>query len=145
MSAVLVYYWVPGDKDESEHPNAFEIPACPAGVKLRDFRARFPLPGTYHFRFRMRWESGFVWMDVTNEDSLVPIFEDKVFAKVLRMSWGQGRPPAAAGQRAAPAPKPAPKPPEDMLSFGEGPGPFNPAARASPPASSPAGDFDLFS
>ncbi|CAK0892650.1 unnamed protein product, partial [Prorocentrum cordatum] len=50
--------FVPGDGDKQDHPCAFEVPLRGQGVKLRDVRARFPLPGTYHFRFRMRWEPG---------------------------------------------------------------------------------------
>ena len=28
------------------------------GVKLKDVKAGFPLPGQYHFRFKMKWECG---------------------------------------------------------------------------------------
>eukprot|EP00438_Fugacium_kawagutii_P005751 Skav227239 [mRNA] locus=scaffold2789:107509:108409:- [translate_table: standard] len=72
MARIFAYYWVPGH-----------------GVKLKDVKATFPLPGQYHFRFKMKWESGAVWMDVTNEESMVPTFEDKVIAKVLRVNWGK--------------------------------------------------------
>merc|ERR1719321_1150624 len=90
---VLVYYYLPGDEDDSDHPNAFTMSSQGGNnIKLRDIRAKFPLEGNYHFRFRMRWESAFVWMDVTNEDSLVPVFEDKVMAKVLRINWGEDKP-----------------------------------------------------
>mmetsp|Transcript_91753 Transcript_91753/g.163300 ORF Transcript_91753/g.163300 Transcript_91753/m.163300 type:complete len:147 (-) Transcript_91753:112-552(-) len=88
MARAFIYYWLPGDNDQADHPNAFEVQTSGAGVKLRDIRARFPIAGNYHFRFKMKWESGHVWMDVTNEESVVPTFEDKVFAKVLRVSWG---------------------------------------------------------
>mmetsp|Transcript_74343 Transcript_74343/g.168399 ORF Transcript_74343/g.168399 Transcript_74343/m.168399 type:complete len:164 (+) Transcript_74343:119-610(+) len=152
---VCVYYWLPGDNDEADHPNAFEVlPQGGGGVRLKDIRARFPLPGVYHFRFQMRWESGFVWMDVTNDESTVPVSEDKVFAKVLRMNWGnsagsvQPSPAAAQPRAAAAAAPPAPLPPEDMLQFGESPAPrAPPAAVAGSPAASPArgptNDFDM--
>ncbi|CAK9002100.1 Hypothetical protein SCF082_LOCUS7194 [Durusdinium trenchii] len=81
MLRMLAYYWLPGDNDDQEHPNAFEVIHGGHGVKLKDIKAAFPLPGQYHFRFKMKWESGAVWMDVTNEDSMVPMFEDKVIAK----------------------------------------------------------------
>mmetsp|Transcript_52181 Transcript_52181/g.154005 ORF Transcript_52181/g.154005 Transcript_52181/m.154005 type:complete len:168 (-) Transcript_52181:66-569(-) len=137
---VLVYYFIPGDNDDVEHPNAFEVPSSGGGVKLCDVRARFPLPGKYHFRFRMRWEASQIWMDVTNEQSAVPVYEDKIVAKVLRINWGEGRPnkaaPAAAAVASAAAPQaaqrpPAPAPQADMLDFG------GPAAHMSPPRGSP--------
>mmetsp|Transcript_82523 Transcript_82523/g.230104 ORF Transcript_82523/g.230104 Transcript_82523/m.230104 type:complete len:186 (-) Transcript_82523:105-662(-) len=152
---VLVYYWIPGDSDDSEHPNAFPVPVKGSGVQLRDLRARFPLPGTYHFRFKMKWESATVWMDVTNDESIVPMFEEKIFAKVLRVSWTKavteagpkaGTTPAsaapsktAAAQGSAAAPPAAPvaqrpaAPPEDMMSFGDAPKP-----RHTQPAPAPA-------
>eukprot|EP00421_Protoceratium_reticulatum_P031103 CAMPEP_0168473180 /NCGR_PEP_ID=MMETSP0228-20121227/60189_1 /TAXON_ID=133427 /ORGANISM="Protoceratium reticulatum, Strain CCCM 535 (=CCMP 1889)" /LENGTH=62 /DNA_ID=CAMNT_0008489161 /DNA_START=48 /DNA_END=232 /DNA_ORIENTATION=- len=55
---VWVYYWVPTDNDDEEHPNVFDVLPSGPSVRLRDVRARFPLPGLYHFRFRMRWEAG---------------------------------------------------------------------------------------
>mmetsp|Transcript_56610 Transcript_56610/g.104788 ORF Transcript_56610/g.104788 Transcript_56610/m.104788 type:complete len:153 (-) Transcript_56610:196-654(-) len=145
---VFVYYWLPGDNDEAEHPNAFSVARSGAGVKLGEIKASFPLPGSYHFRFKMRLDSGPLWMDVTNEDSFVPVFDDKIFAKVLRISWAGGSPPtkpvakaAAAALPSAPSPQ---SPPEDMLGFAD--------AKPSPPASSPASspgppgkadDFDM--
>eukprot|EP00439_Symbiodinium_sp_Y106_P074642 s2442_g14.t1 len=81
MARAFVYYWIPGDNDKLEHPNTFEVRHEGPGAKLKEIRACFPLPGEYHFRFKMKWESGAIWMDVTNEESMVPMFEDKVFAK----------------------------------------------------------------
>ena len=93
MSKVsLVYYHLPGDADDSGFPNAFPIAKGKNEIRLRDVREKFPLPGQYHFRFKLKWnESGAsVWMDVTNEDSFVPVFEDKIVCKVLRVSWHGG-------------------------------------------------------
>lgn len=110
----LIYYFIPGDSDDIDHPNAFPVMKSGNAVKLRDIRAKFPLPGTYHFRFKMKWGSDFVWMDVTNEESAVPVFEDKVFAKVLRVSWGDGLQSAPAvkavpvGSSVAASPTPPP-------------------------------------
>eukprot|EP00811_Abedinium_folium_P004607 NODE_14241_length_1120_cov_2.926485.p1 GENE.NODE_14241_length_1120_cov_2.926485~~NODE_14241_length_1120_cov_2.926485.p1 ORF type:complete len:139 (+),score=21.83 NODE_14241_length_1120_cov_2.926485:116-532(+) len=102
-----VYYWLPGDNDEAEHPNTFTMPvAGGTTAKLRDVRAHFPLPGLYHFRFKMRWESAFVWMDVTNEDSNVPLWEDKIITKVLRVNGTPAPlsfPAAAPGGAGVPA------------------------------------------
>merc|ERR1719284_2052784 len=56
-------------------------------------------------------------MDVTNEDSQVPLYDGKIIAKVTRLSWDASPPagPAAAangagGRPAAPAPAPAAAP-----------------------------------
>jgi hypothetical protein len=142
---VLVYYWIPGDNDENDCPNVFPVPSKGGGpLKLRDIRARFPLPGVYHFRFKMRWENAAVWMDVTNEESNVPLFEEKVWAKVLRVSWDDSAPgkagsaaaakaaasnqPASTASEAKPQGQPEQRlppaaaksaPQEDMLGFGD--------------------------
>mmetsp|Transcript_59858 Transcript_59858/g.142606 ORF Transcript_59858/g.142606 Transcript_59858/m.142606 type:complete len:156 (-) Transcript_59858:164-631(-) len=148
---VFVYYWLPGDNDEVDHPNAFSIERSGAGVKLREIKAHFPLPGCYHFRFKMRLDSASLWMDVTNEDSFVPVFEEKIFAKVLRINWqdGQGAKTAAPQKAAAPAPAPqaqlaAQAPPtQDMLGFGDGPTrPAAPVRSHTAPAGK-ADDFDM--
>ena len=36
----------------------FEMQLAGHGIKLKDVKAGFPLPGQYHFRFKMKWESG---------------------------------------------------------------------------------------
>mmetsp|Transcript_138866 Transcript_138866/g.252770 ORF Transcript_138866/g.252770 Transcript_138866/m.252770 type:complete len:180 (+) Transcript_138866:106-645(+) len=170
----LVYYYIPGDDDEVEHPNAFTVSSRGNGVKLKDIRAHFPLPGAYHFRFKMKWDTASVWMDVTNEDSSVPIFEEKIIAKVLRLSWDPNSSPGTKGPSAAstgpPAPAPPPeigvqpgsqpkaakKPPPpqevDMLNFGDVPtsgGYPAPQAKAAPNSAIGGGpgkkdDFDMF-
>jgi len=82
----IVYYHIPGDQDESQHPNAY--PIHKTEVKLRDVREKFPLPGTYHFRFKYRIEKNvFVWLDFTNEDAVVPTYNNRIIAKALRISW----------------------------------------------------------
>eukprot|EP00929_Paragymnodinium_shiwhaense_P016423 TRINITY_DN124753_c0_g1_i1.p1 TRINITY_DN124753_c0_g1~~TRINITY_DN124753_c0_g1_i1.p1 ORF type:complete len:193 (+),score=48.07 TRINITY_DN124753_c0_g1_i1:94-672(+) len=117
---VLVLYHVPSDQDEADIPNAFPVLAKGhEGVKLQDVRAKFPLPGTYHFRFKMKWgESAGVWMDVTNEDSPVPMWNGQVIAKVTRISWDKVALPKPGSATAAAAPK-------------------NGAARAPPQAAAP--------
>eukprot|EP00747_Dinoflagellata_sp_TGD_P189535 gnl/TRDRNA2_/TRDRNA2_49961_c0_seq1.p2 gnl/TRDRNA2_/TRDRNA2_49961_c0~~gnl/TRDRNA2_/TRDRNA2_49961_c0_seq1.p2 ORF type:complete len:188 (+),score=49.32 gnl/TRDRNA2_/TRDRNA2_49961_c0_seq1:185-748(+) len=129
---MFVYYYLPSDNDEEEHPNTFSVVQQGKGIKLRDIKARFPLPGSYHWRFKMKWESAFVWMDVTNEDSIVPVFGEKIIAKVLRLNWdGGAQPPpgntvaaspTAGAQQPQAAPSPPPPPPSvDMLDFGAAP------------------------
>ncbi|KAF8819325.1 hypothetical protein IE077_000098 [Cardiosporidium cionae] len=83
----LVYYHIPGDHDDPGHPNVYAIMKPPETIKLRDVRGKFPLPGKYHFRFKLKSESGELWMDITNDDSFVPVVNTHVIAKVLRISW----------------------------------------------------------
>ena len=54
----LIYYHIPTDMDESAAPNAFPLAKNRAEIKLKDIRAKFPLPGTYHFRFKLKWGDG---------------------------------------------------------------------------------------
>merc|ERR1740123_2129359 len=97
-------------------------------------------------------------MDVPNEDSQVPVYDGKIFAKVTRVSWNPAggmsnkvaasAPAPAAPQQnfqqpaAPPAPAPAPPAPTQNLIFDE---PFGAPARQQPPAqrkSSQNDDFD---
>eukprot|EP00392_Amoebophrya_sp_AT5.2_P012679 g12786.t1 len=95
-AVTLVYYHVPTDQDEQQFPNAFPLPKSALEIRLRDIRdklvlppgptidirEKFPLPGSYHFRFKLKWsDSQTVWMDVTNEDSVVPSYDDKIICK----------------------------------------------------------------
>uniref|UniRef100_A0A7S1FKA8 DIX domain-containing protein n=1 Tax=Noctiluca scintillans TaxID=2966 RepID=A0A7S1FKA8_NOCSC len=147
---LFVYYWLPGDNDDADHPNAFTVMRTGSWVKLRDIKAKFPLPGTYHFRFKMKWDANAIWMDVTNEDSAVPLFDDKIFAKVLRLTWDDGR-EALAPAASAPPQQPPPVQrnsnvvPDDMLNFGDS-GHQGPEQKAAPaPVQAPkTDDFDMF-
>ena len=97
---------------------------------------------------------------VTNEDAFVPVFEEKIISKVLRITWYDGKMPAqgganklagaAAEQASKPPPPPAPAPPPtDMLGFGDSnPSPARAQTSPSPPAPpAPAAgkgdDFDM--
>mmetsp|Transcript_12401 Transcript_12401/g.25711 ORF Transcript_12401/g.25711 Transcript_12401/m.25711 type:complete len:185 (-) Transcript_12401:58-612(-) len=143
---VLVYYHIPEDKDEADIPNAFPVLKPGGDVRLQDIRAKFPLPGKYHFRFKMRLgdSAAALWMDVTNEDMQVPMFDGKIVAKVIRLSWGTGvgpAPPArsptpAAEAPAAPSPQARMQAPAELLGFDGQPPP--PAAAAQPRAAWPA-------
>lgn len=94
----LVYYYVPTDQDDVDAPNAFPIAKSRGEIRLKDIREKFPLPGTYHFRFKLKWNDGSaVWMDVTNDESSVPLFEDRIICKILRISWQDEAALAGAG------------------------------------------------
>ncbi|CAE7240699.1 unnamed protein product [Symbiodinium sp. CCMP2592] len=131
---ILVFYHVPGDGDEAEMPNAFPVLKADGHILLQDIRSKFPLPGTYHFRFKMRWgpdPAHVAWMDVTNEAAQVPMFDGRVVAKVTRVCWESKTDVAAlngVGKTQASA-----KPPPDVLSF-DSPVVAPSAAPPAPPA-----------
>mmetsp|Transcript_26619 Transcript_26619/g.49989 ORF Transcript_26619/g.49989 Transcript_26619/m.49989 type:complete len:152 (+) Transcript_26619:58-513(+) len=148
MGRAFIYYWVPGDNDRSDHPNAFEVVHEGPGAKLKEIRASFPLPGEYHFRFKMKWESGAVWMDVTNEESMVPMFEDKVYAKVLRINWGASS--RKTGDRPVSVPSASPDTSPQAASAGSEDLLFGDSSASGPPPSGAKGgpvkkqdDFDM--
>lgn len=136
MSAIVCYH-LPCDHDEADHPNAFVIHMNPTEITLRDVKAAFPLPGNYHFRFKV--EGGF-WMDATDENAHVPLFGHKrIVAKILRLSWTS----VEAVTKAAPALpqfKPATSAPS-MDLFSSTPT-AQPARKENPKNN--VSDFDLF-
>ncbi len=86
--ATYVCYHLPSDRDEAEHPNAYSVPKQGEDITLRDIKDSFPLPGDYHFRFKVRLDSGFYWLDCTDDAANVPVFAPRrIVAKVLRLSW----------------------------------------------------------
>lgn len=88
----LVCYHIPSDKDEVDHPNAFTIRKSPEDITLRDIRSTFPLPGDYHFRFKVKLESGSYWMDFTDDNEFVPVYAPRrILIKALRISWTKQR------------------------------------------------------
>ena len=96
-----VCYHIPSDRDEEEHPNAFAIHKPAEEVTLLDVKKAFPLPGEYHFRFKVKIDSGSYWVDFTQNDACVPTWGPRrIVAKVLRISWQQ---------KAVPKPVPPPE------------------------------------
>mmetsp|Transcript_3635 Transcript_3635/g.9376 ORF Transcript_3635/g.9376 Transcript_3635/m.9376 type:complete len:221 (-) Transcript_3635:68-730(-) len=107
QQAKLVFYHIPADGDEADTPNAYPVLKPGGAPTVREVRAKFPVPGIYHFRFKMKWgdsTSSAVWMDVPNEDSQVPTYDGKIVAKVTRVSWEASPQAVAAAERAAAAP-----------------------------------------
>ncbi len=107
-----IYYTVPSDGDDLAHPNVYKIPnispkeltlATVAQVRspheTRDVRhvfidvffshrvQTFPLPGNWHFRFKFDYRNTYVWLDVTNALSKVPMFKGSIFIKAARMKY----------------------------------------------------------
>lgn len=56
----------------------------------------FPLPGSYHFRFKKQLgESKVVWLDLVDDSAEVPSFDGVILAKVSRISMDVPKPTAA--------------------------------------------------
>lgn len=94
---IFIYYYIPEDQETVDEPNVF--PLCqkegsPKEIKLKTVKDQFPLAGEYHFRFRIREDGGCGWLDITNDESFVPYWEDRyIFMKVQRVSWNPVEPP----------------------------------------------------
>ncbi|PFH32251.1 hypothetical protein BESB_021920 [Besnoitia besnoiti] len=99
----FVYYVVTSDGDDLKCPNAFRVPKKSSLITLGDVRRYFPLPGTYHFRFRVKvkenpWpladssppQQPFVWLDVTGDDQPLPLCDHRIYVKATRLSWRSG-------------------------------------------------------
>ena len=56
-------------------------------VKISDIKAMFPLEGEYIFRFKYKYNSSIVWMDLPNESNKIPLFNGKIVIKATRISW----------------------------------------------------------
>lgn len=92
-----IRYFIPEDGDTEDHPNVFLMhkdSSSNLSPKLRDIQAAFPLPGTYHFRFKCPLIPGTdrekgavaVWMDCVDPDQHVGVWRNSIFAKVTRIS-----------------------------------------------------------
>lgn len=88
--ATYVFYHLPSDKDDPDHPNAYQINKPVEEITLQDVRDNFPLPGRYHFRFKVRLgdSNNSYWLDVNDDSKIVPPFGPRrIIVKVLRLSW----------------------------------------------------------
>jgi len=87
----LVHYFFQGEVGESETiPNAFAFPdGGSQSVTLAVFLKHFPASantygGQLHFRFRAEdVKCGYVWLDVTSPNAVLPTFKGLITAKVL--------------------------------------------------------------
>lgn len=86
----LVYYVIPEDDDDFEHPNVFAVHKGVKQLTIRDVVDAFPLPGTYHFRFKTNFMKTFVWEDGVDLDSVVPTYKGGVSLKVSRLRPTEG-------------------------------------------------------
>lgn len=81
----LIYYVVPEDEDDFEHPNVFAIHKGVKQLTVGDVVDAFPLPGVYHFRFKTEFMKTFVWEDGVDMGSTVPTYKGGVSLKVARL------------------------------------------------------------
>ena len=89
-----------------QHPNVFFISTSKT-LTVGDVRENFPLPGHYHFRFKVAFKKTFVWRDGMAENATVPAYEKRIVAKVTRLRGNAQRraPSAAIGHRSVSAPE----------------------------------------
>ena len=85
----VVYYFIPSDGDCEEYPNAFKVKSANRYLTVRQVKNSFPLPGVYYFRFKVRFGDLFAWLDLKNDDDIIPFFGDAIISKVLRLNWEQ--------------------------------------------------------
>jgi len=83
----LIFYYIPADHDDPEHPNVFVINKDPESVNVKDIIDNFPLPGRFYFRFQMmQGNETACWLDTKDPTERVPLLEGRrIFAKVLRI------------------------------------------------------------
>lgn len=99
MKLPLVFsYFIPEDGDTELSPNVFLAPKKGAGTgfapRLGEIKQSFPLPGSYHFRFKTALVPGTdrekgalpVWMDCVDDDQYVGVWQNSIIAKVTRIS-----------------------------------------------------------
>ena len=83
----LLYYYVVEDKDTEEQLNVFEMTIDKHELRLIDVYDKFPLTGTYIFRFKIMYQNEIAWLDLPDLQSKVPTYKDKIIMKVNRVSW----------------------------------------------------------
>eukprot|EP00826_Nyctotherus_ovalis_P046321 TRINITY_DN521_c0_g1_i3.p1 TRINITY_DN521_c0_g1~~TRINITY_DN521_c0_g1_i3.p1 ORF type:complete len:160 (+),score=45.95 TRINITY_DN521_c0_g1_i3:98-577(+) len=88
----LLFYYVPEDKDDVDTPNAFGIKKPVDELRLSDIKEQFPLEGQYHFRFKYKHGSEYVWLDLVNTNCKLPTVDGKVVMKATRKSWSTAGP-----------------------------------------------------
>ena len=92
---VYMFYHIQGERGESPaHPNACRLTcATPGKVTFGDVLASFPLAGTasFHFRFQVTVDKQVMFLDLSNPDDVVPMFNGSVIAKILRLGELQER------------------------------------------------------
>lgn len=159
----FVRYSLQNGDDEDQEGAVFVLPIefLSRSVTQATLRSHFPLPGSFHFRFKYSTDDGsfggYVWLDLPDESAKVPVFMGGISMKALRLpdgsaSQSQGLPPTSQNAPAQQANQQVSQLPlgaaqlgtADMPSFDPNPRPSVPSA-PSTPAGPPADmmDFDM--
>ena len=56
-------------------------------LRLSHIKANFPLEGEYYFRFKCKYNTFTVWLDLDNDESKLPLYNSRLFVKATRISW----------------------------------------------------------
>ncbi|KAL7435694.1 hypothetical protein ACHAXH_002716 [Discostella pseudostelligera] len=108
-----IRYFLPADGDNEDTPNVFLAPkpSRPGYPPLLgQIKGSFPLPGSYHFRFKSPLVPGSdrdkhavaVWMDCVDDNAPVPMWQNSIIAKVTRISLDDNDEVAVANDFARP-------------------------------------------
>jgi len=147
-------YFVPEDGDDEHHPNVFLAPkgrnagSIPTLLQIKDV---FPLPGSYHFRFKSPLVPGgdrekaniAVWMDCTRDNQMVPTWRGTIVAKVTRVGMEDDDDDDTDFIRGGQA---APAPPQQNRAVAPPSHHVTPAPSVRPPPRAPATEnlLDVF-
>ena len=63
-----IFYFVQQDNESTDDFNAFPVFKSAQEIRLQDIWENFPLPGTYHYRFKHAVNKQHVWLDINNEE-----------------------------------------------------------------------------
>ena len=72
-------------------PNAYAIPKNLNDISLADIEKVFPLDGEFHFRFKYKYNTQQVWLDLNNKQCKVPKYDNKIVMKVTRKLAKNGK------------------------------------------------------
>ncbi len=88
MSYTLVYYFIPEDGEDQKLLNTFGIPKSLNRIKIEDIKLNFPLKGEYIYRVKIKHKKEYIFIDVIEENEVLPSYDNKIILKVNRINWG---------------------------------------------------------
>lgn len=146
--AVVAHYRVQNGTSGERGSAAFLLPAVGGMVTGATVRAHFPLPGHFHFRYRVVGPSGdpasYLWLDPANDQEPLPLYKGGISMKALRLPDGAsaraheqltGSAPTLVGRANGSPPGGSPR---DSMSPSHGSGAMQPA---SPRPAGPTSDL----
>jgi len=94
---VQVFYFVPEDGDDVNHPNCLLLPRTSVSsfgtIDIEEIEIALPLPGAYHFRLRKQLNHNRsdnhseVWIDIEKGSEIPVPISSGIFLKATRLSW----------------------------------------------------------